>query len=101
MVTGSQREASECHARGLHVGAAVVTVEPRFGHQHANLEISHRFYLTTGAARAHEGDVSAAGRLESLRVEALPQIPASHAAVRFPALRNFLHLLGTRQFDFL
>src|SRR5580700_2547498 len=36
-----------------HFGAAIVPVEPRFGHQHANLEVSHSIHLNTGAISQH------------------------------------------------
>src|ERR1022692_649187 len=38
---------------------------------------------------------------KSLGVQALPQIPAGHAAVRFPALCDLFHLLWSWQLDLL
>src|SRR6266851_8101894 len=85
--------------------ARAITLAPRSCPSSPGLATSTRilrsaiaFHLTTHATGAHRGCVSFI--LQSLCVQALPQIPASHAAVWLPALCDFLHLLRGRQPDF-
>src|SRR5882762_6321875 len=54
-------------------------------------------HLTTGGKSPHR--VPRDLPLEGLGIKALPQIPASDAAIRLPALCDFLHLLWARQLD--
>src|SRR6267154_5489 len=54
-------------------------------------------HLNTEGKAAHR--VPSDLRLEGLGIEALPQIPARHAAIRLPALCDLFHLLRARQLD--
>src|SRR5216684_29184 len=85
--------------------ARAITLAPRSCPSSPGLATSTRilrsaiaFHLTTHATGAHRRCVSFI--LQSLCVQALPQIPASHAAVWLPALCDFLHLFRGRQPDF-
>src|SRR5208337_1058232 len=46
-----------------------------------------------------QGKFTKSSWLQRFCIHALPQIPASHAAVWLPALRNFFHLLRSGKFD--
>src|ERR1022692_3884139 len=87
-------------ARAITLAPRSCPSSPGFATNTRILRSAIVIHLTTEATGAHRGCVPLCPPwLEGLRIQTLPQIPTSHAAIRFPALCDLLHLLRARQFE--
>src|ERR1035438_4982156 len=87
--------------------ARAITLAPRSCPSRPGFATSTRIFnsaiaihLTTEPAVKPSGNSTHPIQSKRFCIDALPQVPARHATVRFPALCNLFHLLRRRKLDF-